>query len=180
MKTSMKLFIILLTVVACNAPKDNNTSIDKSEPVSEVEKAIDKAVAGAYYFWKYEKGDWVDFSDFSYYYTPNSFIQTIRGDSIETESMKESLERFKKAIDAGQITYFNELEIDSETECYGNIAHRISYLTYYYNSKDSIYCRAVNSLQIVNIDGKWLLNSVLRQFEGDDFPFPSKYDNIKK
>ena len=180
MKKSITLFIILLTAIACNAPKDNNTSIDISEPNPEIEKAIDKAVAGAYDFWKYEKGDWVDFSDFYDYYTPNSFVQTLRGDSLIIESMKESLERFKKAIDAGQITYFSEFEIDSKTECYGNIAQRISYHAYYFNSKDSIYSRAVNSLQIVNIDGKWLLNSVLRQFEEDDFPFPPKYDNMKK
>ena len=180
MKTSITLFIILLTAIACNTPKDNNTSIDTSEPISEVEKAIDKAVAGAYDFWKFEKGVEVDFSNFNDYYTPNSFVQTMRGDSLEIESMKEGLERFKKAIDAGQITYFSEFEIDSKTEYYGNIAHRISYHAYYFNSKDSIYSRAVNSLQIVNIDGKWLLYSVLRQFEDDDFPFPSKYDNMKK
>ncbi len=147
--------------------------------ISEVETNINKTVTDAYKAWSFGNADELDFEEIRSYFTSTATIQTAEDGELSIVSLEEAIQGFQKSISEGKLTLMEEFEIAGKTEYFGAVAHRISYHGYFFNTKDSIGARAVNTLQLVKIKGKWLINSVLRDFENDFLKFPKEYDDIQ-
>ena len=66
---------------------------------------------------------------------------------------------------------FTEKELARRTEVYGNLA---SVWSSYdgRTASGSFHERGINSFQLVKVDGRWLVASILWQEEGKEFPLP--------
>ena len=67
---------------------------------------------------------------------------------------------------------FTEHELGRRTEVYGNLA---TVWSSYDGRTDSgsFHERGINSFQLVKVDGKWLIASILWQEESPEFPLPA-------
>ena len=164
---------------------NKNTGIESDEEsnlnskISDVELDINKAIAEAYKVWYIKKTGVPDFSKYNDYYTSTAVFQKYTEDSIIVSLISDGVKEFKDAFKAGHINSFDEREIGSETTQFGNVAHRISYHIYHTNSNDSITSRGTNSIQLVKTNGKWKVQSILRQIESDTYQLPEEYDSFK-
>jgi len=170
---------------SCETKENKNLRMDSNEEskltskISPAELDISKAIAEAYKVWYVKKGDTPDFSKYSNYYTSTAVFQKYTEDSIIVSLISDGVKEFKDAFNAGHINSFDEREIGSETTQFGNVAHRISYHIYHTNSNDSITSRGTNSIQLVKTNGKWKVQSILRQIESDTYQLPEEYDSFK-
>jgi Domain of unknown function (DUF4440) len=74
---------------------------------------------------------------------------------------------------------FTEHELGRRTEVYGNLATVWS--SYDGRTQSgSFHERGINSFQLVKVDGKWLVASILWQEEGTPVVFPLPSDMIRK
>ena len=74
---------------------------------------------------------------------------------------------------------FNEHELGRRTEVYGNLATVWS--SYDGRTQSgSFHERGINSFQLVKVDGKWLVASILWQEEGTPVVFPLPADMLPK
>ncbi|MFK5855446.1 MAG: hypothetical protein QM503_04890 [Bacteroidota bacterium] len=140
---------------------------------------INKVITEAYKVWYVKKGDTPDFSKYKDYYTSTAVFQEYTEDSIIVSLLSDGVKEFEDAFKAGYLYSFDEREIGSETTQFGNVAHRISYHIYHTNSNDSITARGMNSIQLVKTNGKWKVQSILKQIESYTYQLPKKYDSFK-
>lgn len=170
---------------SCEIKEDKNTGIDLANEsniktkISSSEFEINKVMAEAYKVWYIKEGDAPDFSRYKNFYTPTAIFQDYSKDGISVTLLSDVVEEFNAAYEAGHINSFDEREIGSETTQLGNIALRISYHIYHTNSNDSITARGMNSIQLVKLNGKWKVQSILRQIESDSYQLPKEYDSFK-
>ena len=81
-------------------------------------------------------------------------------------------------VNAGKVLAFEEKEVSSETELFGNIAHCFStYETgYLLTGRDEfINKRGINSIQLIKVNGKWLILSIIWNEENEELKLPEKY-----
>lgn len=176
MRLLIPYLFVVITLISCNPVKYMKKSSIDNEAVSETKTNINKTVTDAYKAWSFDSADELDYDKIRSYFTSTATIQTMANEELSIVSLEEAIISFQKSINAGGLTLMEEFEIAGETEYFGAIAHRISYHAYYFNTKDSIGARAVNTLQLVNINGKWLINSVLREFEREGLLLPPEYN----
>lgn len=181
MKQLITSIIIIFSSVSCNKVKvDKKPSKSDYQMISNIEKTINKTVTDAYKAWSFDSADELDFEEIRSYFTSTATIQTTADGELSIVSLEDAILSFQKSISDGNLTLMEEFEIAGKTEYFGGIAHRISYHSYYFNTKDSIGARAVNTLQLVKIKEKWLINSVQREFESEVLKFPKEYNSIQK
>lgn len=162
-----------------NIEKDDKELSNLKSEISPTELNINTVIKESYKVWYVKKGNKPDFSKYDDYYTSTAVFQDIKEDSIIVSPLSENVKEFKGAFEADHLSSFDEREIGSETIYFGNVAHRISYHIYHTNTSDSITKRGVNSIQLVKINGKWKIQSILRQVESDTYQLPKKYDSYK-
>jgi len=170
---------MLLSGCQNEVSKEPEKLTEEEPEISQTELDIDKAIEEGYKVWFVKNGDTPDFSKYDDYNTSTAMFQEYETDSIVVATLSDQVEGFKGAFEAGHLTSFDEREIGSETTYFGNVAHRISYHTYRTNSTDSITGRGVNSIQLVKINGKWKIQSILRQVESNNYRLPAKYDSLR-
>ncbi len=76
----------------------------------------------------------------------------------------------KQALMKGQITSLKIIEAGGKTEYFGKIANRISVNADYFNESEEAE-KGVNSIQLVKVNGKWLINSITGILKKRDSPF---------
>ncbi len=140
---------------------------------------IDKAIEAAYKVWYVGSGSTPDFSDYSKYYTSTAIFQDVKKDTLLVVPLTDNVMEFQKAFRAGHIRSFDEREIGSETVVLGNVAHRVSHHIYYINNSDSVTKRGTNSIQLLKTEGKWKIQTILRQIESDQYQLPDKFDSFR-
>ncbi|MEX2243312.1 MAG: hypothetical protein WD716_05630 [Fimbriimonadaceae bacterium] len=71
---------------------------------------------------------------------------------------------------------FFETEVKRVTETYGNVVHVFSTYESRRGTKESQpFARGINSVQLMNEGGKWLVMSIVWQNESASTPIPAKY-----
>ena len=89
---------------------------------------------------------------------------------ISPKSFAESLSQMKGLIQ------FDEHEIRGETVFFGTIAHRFSTYEKYIEVGDrKVSGQGINSFQLVKINGKWMINSIIWNDEREDLKIPEAY-----
>ena len=66
------------------------------------------------------------------------------------------------------------MEGGGETQFFGNIAHRLSVNVDYFDGSEEAE-RGVNSFQLIKVNGKWLINSLIWDVEQEGQPIPEQY-----
>lgn len=136
---------------------------------------IDAAIRGVYEVISGPPGQKRDFDRMRAMFAPGAQLRVItpdrgiRGGDIEAY-IKASGPILEKEG-------FTERELNRRVEVYGNLATAWSS----YDGRTasgSFHERGINSFQLVKIDGKWLVASILWQEEGKRFPLPK--DMIRK
>jgi hypothetical protein len=100
----------------------------------------------------------------------NSFNKPI---TFTAESFIEAME---SQVAEGNIEQFMQRELNSKTEVFGKVAHRVS--IYEYNFSDHKVQkppRGVNFIQFVQIDGNWRILSMAWFDENENHLIPEEY-----
>lgn len=173
------LFLFLTGLYSCKQNSDNseaNEAKTKEEvTVSETEQAINQLVKDAYEVISFEKGTTPDYVAMKSIFTPQATLYNFREDSLNFYYIDEFIEEFKAGILAGELTAFDEVELGGETEYFGKIGHRISAYASKFNGAEEVGERGVNCFQVLKLNGKWLINSMIWDVEKSGQPIPKRY-----
>lgn len=84
-----------------------------------------------------------------------------KGDKPTVLTVDEFIEMVSSNVASGDILAVRESEIQSEFSIYGKVAQIASEYELYFQGKDSSQSRyGVNLLQLIQIDGRWLITSM--------------------
>ena len=176
MRTLSLFFILALFVAACT-PSTEQQEESAPAPISETEKAINKAVIDVYEVIGVQNGQVPDLDAIRASFTPDAKFMNFRHDTLQNYGIDEFVGGYKNAIESGNLSNFREIEITGYTEYFGKIAHRISTYATFFDEGDVPDERGINSFQLINLDGKWLVNSVIWDIEKEGQAIPGKYDS---
>lgn len=180
MKNFKFLFsLLIIGLCSCNQEPDTSgqkkTITEKEIIVSETEQAINQLVTDAYEVISFKKGTSPDYIAMKSLFTPQATLYNFREDSLSFYFIDDFIEEFKAGNFAGELTAFDEVELGGETEYFGKIGHRISAYSTKFNGSEEIGERGINSFQVLNVNGKWLINSIIWDVEKDGQPIPKRY-----
>ena len=173
------LCLFLISFYACSqkpansGQKDTMTKMETT--ISEKEKAINQTVKDAYTFISFEKGTTLDYEALKAIFTPNATLYNFRGESMAYSNIDDFIAGFKASIDGGEMIAFNEIELGGKTEYFGKIGHRISAYASYFDGSEEIGEKGVNSFQVLKVNDKWLINSIIWDVEKNGQSIPKKY-----
>jgi len=175
------LCILLAGLYSCNQNPYPDKSVskevttEKEVTISETEKAINQLITDAYKVITFKKGTTPDYVAMKSIFTPKATLINFREDSLNSYYIDEFIEEFKAGNFAGELTAFDEVELGGETEYFGKIGHRISAYATKFNGAEEVGERGVNSFQVVKVNGKWLINSIIWDIEKSGQPIPKRY-----
>lgn len=180
MKNLTPVFILFLAgIMACtpsaeNAGSEDTTDAEETTPSPE-EAAINQAVLDAYAVISYEEGETPDYDKMAEIFTPNAVLQNFRYDTLQSYPISTFIKNFKASVESGQRKSFQEAELGGETEYFGKIGHRISAYASYVDGEAEPRERGVNSFQLMKMDGKWRVSSIIWDVEKESQPIPDRY-----
>ena len=173
------LCLLLAGLNSCNQSPENSvakeTTTEKETTISETEQAINRLITDAYKVISFEKGTTPDYVAMKSLFTPKATLINFREDSLNSYYIDEFIEEFEAGNFAGELTAFGEVELGGETEYFGKIGHRISAYATKFNGDEEIGERGVNSFQVLNVNGKWLISSIIWDIEKSGQPIPKRY-----
>jgi hypothetical protein len=97
---------------------------------------------------------------------PNARLVRNSDKGRETFDLESYIRNFEAMIDRGELPSFHEKEIASRVDQFGNIAHIFS--TYEARADEKspdVLFRGINSIQLLQTDGRWRIVSIIWQRE---------------
>jgi hypothetical protein len=150
--------IALLLAAAAAAPR---------VPASDL-AGIDAAIRGVYEVISGPPGQKRDFDRMRSLFAPGATMKAIGPKGLHGGSVEDYINRNKDILEK---MGFTERELARRTEVWGGLA--TAWSAYDGRTADgSFHERGINSFQLVKIDGKWLVASILWQEEMPDNPLP--------
>ncbi len=154
---------------------------------SALANTIDETVDGMYKAVSFERNQRPQFEDMRKVFTKDAVLIDNTGDkpaiySIDnfikavTEQWNTGIDLVKKQPGKGTAPTFQEKEIYSATDVFGNVAQRLSTYKASFepeNPKATTY--GVNFIQLVKIGGDWKVSSLIWNNETDKLKIPAKY-----
>jgi len=134
--------------------------------------AIKKTVDSLYNALSFEEGGKADTAQFLSLFLEHG---TLINNNRQTGRVLSPSEFAKGISSIDGIVFFSEQEIWGETQFFGNIAHRYSVYDKHIKIKDrEIKGKGVNSYQLVKVNGRWMVNSIIWMDETEDLKVPTK------
>ena len=130
---------------------------------------IDRAIRGVYEVISGPPGQKRDFERMRSLFAPGATLKAIGPKGLHGGSLEDYISRNKDVLEKEG---FTERELGRRTEVWGGLATAWSA----YDGRTangSFHERGINSFQLVKVDGKWLVASILWQEEGKEFPLPA-------
>jgi len=150
--------IALLLAVAAAAPQ---------VPASDM-AGIDAAIRGVYDVISGPVGQKRDFDRMRSLFAPGATLKATGPKGVHGGSLEDYISRDKDILEQKG---FTERELGRRTEVWGGLA--TAWSAYDGRTADgSFHERGINSFQLVKIDGKWLVASILWQEETPGNPLP--------
>jgi hypothetical protein len=131
--------------------------------------AIDQAIRGVYEVISGPPGQKRDFDKMRRMFAPNATLKAIGPKGLRGGSLEDYISRNAAILEKEG---FTERELGRRVELWGGLATAWSA----YDGRTangSFHERGINSFQLVKIDGKWLVASILWQEETPDNPLPT-------
>jgi hypothetical protein len=131
--------------------------------------AIDQAITGVYQVISGPPGHKRDFDKMRSLFAPNATLKAIGPKGLRGGSLDDYIARNKEVLEREG---FTERELGRRVELWGNLA--TAWSSYDGRTANgSFHERGINSFQLVKVDGKWLVASILWQEETPAFPLPN-------
>jgi len=137
---------------------------------------IDRAIRGVYEVISGPPGQKRDFDKMRSMFAPNATLKAIGPKGLHGGSLEDYISRNAEVLEKEG---FTERELGRRTEVWGGLATAWSA----YDGRTangSFHERGINSFQLVKIDGKWVVASILWQEETPDNPLPRDLTRGKK
>jgi hypothetical protein len=129
---------------------------------------IDQAIRGVYEVISGPPGQKRDFDRMRTLFAPGATLKAIGPKGLHGGSLEDYISRNKDVLEQKG---FTERELGRRTEVWGGLA--TAWSAYDGRTADgSFHERGINSFQLVKIDGKWVVASILWQEETPDNPLP--------
>ncbi|SRR6266545_6757934 len=123
--------------------------------------AIDELMGGFLRAVSFEHGQQPAYGDLPGLFVPGARLIWNSGASPEISSVDEFVRARQDAVDAGELTSFEETELSETTELFGNIAHRFSpYGKRGVTDRGPIDVRGAISTQFIRTAGGWRISSM--------------------
>ena len=138
-------------------------------PPTEADLAgIDQAIRGVYAVISGPPGQKRDFDRMRTLFAPGATLKAIGPKGLHGGTLEDYISRNAKILEEKG---FTERELGRRTEVWGGLA--TAWSAYDGRTADgSFHERGINSFQLVKIDGRWVVASILWQEEGKQFPLP--------
>ena len=136
-------------------------------PASEV-GGIDAAIRGVYDVISGPPGQKRDFDKMRAMFAPGATMKAIGPKGLRGGTVEDYISRNSAILEKEG---FTERELGRRVEIWGGLATAWSA----YDGRTangSFHERGINSFQLVKVDGKWLVASILWQEESKEFPLP--------
>ena len=134
---------------------------------------IDRVVRGVYEVISGPPGQKRDFDKMRAMFAPNATMKAIGPKGVRGGTVEDYIARNSAILEKEG---FTERELGRRVEIWGNLA--TAWSSYDGRTANgSFHERGINSFQLVKVDGKWLVASILWQEEKPEFPLPA--DMIK-
>jgi hypothetical protein len=130
---------------------------------------ISETVADLYRVISIKKGEIPDWEKFRSLFFPGAQLVSNSGETPVAWGVEKFISYYRERIKDKTVEEFQEGEIAQKTEIFGKIAHRFST----YEAKP--YKRGINSIQLLKVQDKWLVTSLIWNDEQADLPIPEKY-----
>ena len=129
---------------------------------------IDQTIRGVYEVISGPPGQKRDFDRMRSLFAPTATLKAIGPKGLHGGSVEDYISRNKDVLEK---MGFTERELGRRTEVWGGLA--TAWSAYDGRTADgSFHERGINSFQLVKIDGKWLVASILWQEETPENPLP--------
>lgn len=139
-----------------------------SHPSSADRAGIDQAIRGVYEVISGPPGQKRDFERMRSLFAPGATLKAIGPKGVRGGSVEDYISRNKDILESKG---FTERELGRRVEIWGGLA--TAWSAYDGRTADgSFHERGINSFQLVKIDGKWLVASILWQEETPQNPLP--------
>ncbi len=140
------------------------------------EEKIEELVRKLYGCISFEPGGKPDFATLRAIFFDGARLINNSGETPGVVTVEGYIERFGGAIEAGRIASFQEKEIASRTERFGKIAQRFStYESRHRVDDPESFDAGINSVQMMEVDGEWLVTSLIWNNESDGRVIPEMY-----
>jgi len=165
----MKLSIALAAVGLVAAPATAKPSAADLAGINQTIHDVYAVISGP-------AGQKRDFDKMRSLFAPNALLRVITPKGIRGGDLDNYIAKSGPILEKEG---FNEHELGRRTEVYGNLATVWS--SYDGRTQSgSFHERGINSFQLVKVDGKWLVASILWQEEGTPAVFPLPADMLPK
>ena len=147
-----------------------------AQPTAADLAGIDAAIRGVYDVISGPPGQKRDFDRMRSLFAPGATLKAIGPKGLHGGSLEDYIARDKDILEREG---FTERELGRRLEVWGGLATAWSS----YDGRTasgSFHERGINSFQLVKIDGKWLVASILWQEETPDNPLPANLIKGKK
>jgi hypothetical protein len=130
---------------------------------------IDAAMRAVYGVISGPPGQKRDFDRMRSLFAPGATLKAIGPKGLRGGTLEDYIARNREALEKEG---FTERELGRRVEVWGNLA--TAWSSYDGRTANgSFHERGINSFQLVKIDGKWLVASILWQEETPEFPLPA-------
>jgi hypothetical protein len=117
----------------------------------------------------FQKGDRPDYGELPSLFIPQARLIRANGPVPEISSVEQFVRTRQRAVDAGELTAFDETELAQTTELFGNISHRFSsYAKRGTTDHGSIDVRGAISTQFIRTGAEWHISSMAWDDERDE------------
>jgi len=117
----------------------------------------------------FKTGDRPDDGELPALFIPQARLIRTSGPVPEISSVEQFVRTRQRAVDAGELTSFDETELAQTTELFGNIAHRFSsYALRGTTDHGSIDVRGAISTQFIRTEAGWRISSMAWDDERDE------------
>ena len=162
--------VLAASAIALAAPVQAAPASTKAADLA----AIDRTIRAVYAVISGPPGQKRDFDKMRSMFAPNAQLRVIGPKGVRGGTLEDYIAKSGPILEKEG---FTEHEFGRRVELYGNLA---SVWSSYdgRTASGSFHERGINSFQLVKVDGKWLVASILWQEEGKEFPLPK--DMIRK
>lgn len=177
MKTLISLTAAVGLLCACSAPppKQPQATAAKPDYIVPDDSAITQAVKNAYAAISYNNDKVPSTAHIDSAFIPEAQLINFRAGIADVTSLQQFDKLYTDFVTKAKIKLFYEEEIFGRTEQFGKIAHRISTYTTYFNTRDSVAERGVNSFQLIKTPKGWKVSSIIWDVEKPDLKVPDYY-----
>ena len=162
-------FFILLLFAATSYAQPNDAA------TTENVQAVNRTVINLYEAYSFEDGNYPATEDILAHFTDDAILSYISDGSLVTKPVAEYFEQWQKSNRVNGIEFLQEVEINGRTDIFKSVAHRISSAKFTARGQEESSGLAVISLQLAQVNGKWLVHTMLWQSLGEGESLPLRY-----